>query len=188
MSIITFSPVLGPILFDAVLSEDHESDVEITSNPIETGSEVNDHAYIKPKKVTLEVADSNAALVYNALIAFQETRVPFYMVTGLRIYRNMLISSIKAKRDKDTSRILRATISLREVIIVSTGAAPATSSSGEQGEPGGAKSRKAVKPSAESATNDATADRAADKVSRGDTPTETVPEQKQESLLKGLFS
>lgn len=187
MSIITFSPVLGPVLFDAVLSEDHESDVEITSNPIETGSEVNDHAYIKPKKVTLEVADNNAAIAYNALVAFQETRVPFYMVTGLRIYRNMLISSVRAQRDKDTSKILRATVTLREVIIVNTGAATATSSENTT-EPGGAKSRKSVTPSAETATDDVTADRAAGKVSRGDTPSVTVPEQKQQSLLKGLFS
>lgn len=187
MSVITFSPNVGPILFDAVLSEDHESELEITGNPIETGAEVNDHAYVKPKTVTVEVADSNAALVYNALIEFQETRIPFFMVTGLRLYRNMLISSIKAQRDRNTSRILRATIVMKEVNIVDTGTAPASEAGGTRGKPGGAKSRTATPPSEATAADTTTADSAANTVKRGDTPATTVEPVKQQSLLKGLF-
>ena len=52
MTIIAFSKTIGPVPIDCILSEDHSSEVDITSNPIETGSEVNDHAFIRPKQVT----------------------------------------------------------------------------------------------------------------------------------------
>mgnify|MGYP000038249421 CR=1 FL=1 len=184
MSVIAFSPNIGPVRFDCVISEDHVSEIEITSNPIETGAEVNDHAYIKPKQVTLDVADANAALVFNELVRFQESRVPFFMITGLTLYRNMLIQAIDATRDKDTARILRATIVLREVIIVSTGTAPSGSSPSRSG---GAASRGAVTPSRAAATNPVTADRVGGTVSRGDMPTQTVPPAQSGSLLKGIF-
>lgn len=189
MTVIAFSPNVGPVKFDCVISEDHTSEIEITGNPIETGAEVNDHAYVKPKQVTLDVADRNAALVYNALVIFQESRIPFFMITGLRLYKNMLIQSIDATRDKDTSRILRATIILREVIIVSTGTAPASSSGsgGTQSRAGGANSRGSRTPSRAGSTNPATADRAGGTVSRGDMPTQTVPPAQNTSLLKGVF-
>lgn len=189
MSVIAFSPNVGPIRFDCVISEDHVSEIEITGNPIETGAEVNDHAYVKPKQVTLDVADNNAALIYNALVRFQETRIPFFMITGLTLYKNMLIQSIDAKRDKTTSRILRATIVLREVIIVSTGTAPAGSSgSGTQSRAGGSNSRGARTPSREASTNPVTADRAGGTVSRGDTPSVSVPPAQNRSILSRVFS
>lgn len=185
MSVIAFSPNVGPIRFDCVISENHVSEIEITSNPIETGSEVNDHAYIKPKQVTLDVADNNAALTYNALVLFQQSRIPFFMITGLTLYKNMLIHSINAHRDKQTARILRATIILREVIIVSTGSAPFSLS--QQASPGGANSRSAATPSSEASTNTVTADRAAGTVSRGDIPATTSPPTQNQSILSKVF-
>ena len=187
MSVIAFSPNVGPIRFDCVISEEHTSETEITGNPIETGSEINDHAYVKPKQVTLEVADSNAALTYNALVRFQESRIPFFMMTGLTLYRNMLIQSIDATRDKDTSRILRATIILREAIIVSTGVAASSSDSSSNARPGSPNSRRSVTPSQNTATDTVTSDRTSSTVIRGDMPVQTVPKPQSQSLLKGLF-
>ena len=181
MTVIAISPNIGPIRFDAVISENHTSEIEITANPIETGSEVNDHAYIKPKQVIIDVADNNAAIVFNLLTAFQKTRIPFLMITGLTIYRSMLIQSINAKRDRSNSRILRATIVLREVIIVSTGTAPAGSQR-PSGASGGANA-----PSRATATNSATADRVGGTVIKGDMPTTTVPPSQQQSILSGIL-
>ena len=50
-----------------------------------------------------------------------------------------------ASRDKDTSKILRATINCREVIIVSTGSAPEGGAPQPQGNPGSSMSRSASK-------------------------------------------
>jgi hypothetical protein len=189
MTVITFSPSIGPVKLSCILSEDHDSTIEITGNPIETGAEVNDHAYIKPKSVVLDIADRDAAQTHAALVRFQESRVPFYLVTGLRLYKDMLVQSIQAYRDKDNHSILSATVTLREVIIVSTsGGSGSSSGSKSSGKPGGTKSRTATTPSKASSTNQATADRASGTVTRGDTPAKQVAPAKSQSLAKSIFT
>ena len=44
---------IGKITFDAVTTEDHQSDLSITENPIESGAAIADHAIIQPKQVTI---------------------------------------------------------------------------------------------------------------------------------------
>ena len=187
MTVIAFSRAIGPVPINCILSEKHTSEVEITGNPIETGAEVNDHAYVKPKQVVLEVADRNAALMYNILVRFQESRVPFFLVTGLTVYKDMLIQAIDATRDKTHSTVLRATVTCKQVIIVSTGSAPAEGGKQPSGKPGGDNSRGAARPDQHSANNPTTADRAASTVQAGDNPTTAVDSGKTQSLLSRMF-
>lgn len=44
---------IGKITFDVVTTEDHQSDLSITENPIESGAAIADHAVIQPKQVTI---------------------------------------------------------------------------------------------------------------------------------------
>lgn len=44
---------IGKITLDAVTIEDHQSDLSITENPIESGAAIADHAVIQPKRVTI---------------------------------------------------------------------------------------------------------------------------------------
>ncbi|AOF54429.1 hypothetical protein BKG91_09365 [Rodentibacter caecimuris] len=44
---------IGKITFDVVSSEDHQSNLSITENPIESGAAIADHAVIQPKQVTI---------------------------------------------------------------------------------------------------------------------------------------
>lgn len=44
---------IGKITFDVVTIEDHQSDLSITENPIESGAAIADHAVIQPKQVTI---------------------------------------------------------------------------------------------------------------------------------------
>lgn len=182
--IIAFSRYIGPVALDCLISERHLTEVEITGNPIETGAEVNDHAYVKPKVVTLEIANKNAQATFAALVAFQETRVPFTLVTGLFVYKNMLIKTIDATRDKTFARILSARVELREVIIVSTATAPADDSySGKDGKDGRSGST-----SKEKAGGDGkTADRASGSVQSGDAAAKSVPASSGGSILKQAF-
>ena len=178
MTAIAFSPAIGPVPISCRLEEHHTTEIEITSNPIETGAEVNDHAYIKPNAVTLEVASASAAATYNALVAFQKSRVPFTLVTGLSVFPNMLIQRVEADRDKDTSHILRARVDLQEVIIVDTAyAAVDTDSPGavSSGAPGGKKSTSAAPPAPAGTTQG------------GDAPAKPVAPAKQQSLLARMF-
>lgn len=190
MTIIAFSRVIGPVPINCIISEQHASGIEITGNPIETGAEVNDHAYVKPKELTLEIGDNNAAETFNALVRFQESRVPFNIVSGFTVYEDMLIENIDATRDATFSRVLNATISLRQVIIVSTASTQSEPGSeptkGEKGQQGGKKSKSAATPKAETTK---IPDRAAQTVTTGDNPTATVPTStgSQGSLLYQAF-
>nr|DAY30034.1 MAG TPA: hypothetical protein [Caudoviricetes sp.] len=44
---------IGTITFDVVTTEDHQSDLSITENPIESGAAIADHAVVQPKQVTI---------------------------------------------------------------------------------------------------------------------------------------
>lgn len=44
---------IGSIVFDAVTSENHQSELNITENPVESGALIADHACVKPKEVTI---------------------------------------------------------------------------------------------------------------------------------------
>lgn len=182
MSVIAFSSLIGPVPLNVLLSEKHTSEVEVTSNPIETGAEVNDHAYIKPKKVELEIADKNAAATFNALVAFQESRTPFTLVTGFRLYENMVITEVDATRNASFSRVLKATVSLKEVKIVETGTAEAETSDKKAGD-----KSKSSKTSKGKAADAKTADKTNTGANAGDKAGTTVPAPKSQSLLKSTF-
>lgn len=187
MAAIFFSGLIGPIPVSAVLKESHRSTLGITENPIETGAKVTDHAFVEAKRLTLDFADANAAATYNALVRFQESRVPFVVVSGLYVYKNMLIKSLSAERDSTLSRILKGQAELQEVIIVSTAY---TASEGEanaaqsKGGPGGKNSTQSARPTSERAGDAKTADRAAGTTMRGDAAETTV---ENKSVLSRMF-
>lgn len=187
MSVIAFSSVIGPVPISCILTEKHESGLEITLNPVEFGADITDHAYVRPKRVTLDIADAGAALTYNDLVRFQESRVPFTLVTGLSLYRNMLIKSLDADRDASFSRVLRCKVELQEIIIVDTAYAAADGSDAPQaGKPGGEKSTQAARPTKGRAGDAATADRASGTVQRGDAPASAAT-PKEQTVLKKYF-
>ena len=47
-------------------------------------------------------------------------RVPFDVVTGKRVYTNMLVRAIEVTTDKTSENVLNCTLTLREVIITQT--------------------------------------------------------------------
>lgn len=57
---------------------------------------------------------------FELLTELQRRAEPFAVQTGLKLYENMVITSIRTSQDKDTSGALFFTASLREVIIVNT--------------------------------------------------------------------
>lgn len=58
--------------------------------------------------------------VYQRLLALQESREPFTLMTGKRQYENMLIESLGVTTDRTTEYVLMVTITFRQVIIVRT--------------------------------------------------------------------
>ncbi|MEZ2132399.1 MULTISPECIES: phage baseplate protein [unclassified Sinorhizobium] len=176
MSVIAFSSAIGPIPIDCVVSENHMSTLEVTSIAIESGAKITDHAVVQPKSVVLDIADRGAAVTYAALVAFQESRVPFTLVTGLSIYRNMLIKSISTDRKAGNAYILSCKVDLTEAIIVDTAYAadPEGDAMGQRGAAGGKNSTRAAAPAPERAKDSVTADRVSGTNQRGDSGVTTA--------------
>lgn len=122
MTCILTSRAIGGVFVDVVISEEHESEMEIAEHPVESGAKISDHAWRKPRRVTLESVIDGARAVgaFQSLLAIQETAEPFSVVTGLKVYSNMLIQRLSATRDREHSRVLKFTAELQEVIIVNT--------------------------------------------------------------------
>ncbi|CAG9177866.1 hypothetical protein LMG32289_03931 [Cupriavidus pampae] len=126
------------------LEETHLDELQITEHPVEKGAEINDHAYKRQPELTLKCGWSNSQIkalagalesifeggalpsadyvstVYSQLLALQETRRPFDVVTSLRIYRDMLFKSLSVTKDQKTGAALYITATLKQIRIVQT--------------------------------------------------------------------
>lgn len=148
---------IGEITLDASISEEHVSECEMTENPIEDGAIVTDHVHVMPAQLTIEgiVSDtpitfalinnvmgfvnsvnttilgnsSRSTDAYNALIDLQKSREPFTVVTGLRVYKDMIMTSLSVPRDVQKGKAVNFTAELKQIIIAkSKTATPASSS------------------------------------------------------------
>lgn len=131
---------IGVLIPAVVVSEKHSDTLEITEHPVETGAAITDHAYKRPSEVVMEVGfagggsllDFASSLtstsllgqspreIYQQLLDLQSSRALIDVVTGKRIYKNMLLRAIEVTTDKSTENVLSAVLTLREVIITST--------------------------------------------------------------------
>ncbi|WP_197672692.1 phage baseplate protein [Burkholderia sp. PAMC 28687] len=114
-----------------VVEETHVDELTITSHPVERGAAITDHAFKRPSEVTVRYGWSNSSGffdigspspddVYKQLLALQESRVPFDMVTGKRMYQNMLIKTLAVTTDAATENSLMVVATLQQIIIVQT--------------------------------------------------------------------
>lgn len=117
---------LGGITFDVVLEESHEDGLEITEHPVEHGANINDHAWLKPATVTIRAGvsdmagDGHSRDVYEQLQKLQASREPFSIVTGKRLYDDMLLETLTTVTDANTENALMVSAQCRQVIIVYT--------------------------------------------------------------------
>lgn len=184
---ILYNKQIGPVPIEVVMKESHKSTLGITEIPIETGAKITDHAYVEPKKLDYTIVDGNAAMTYNALVQFQESRIPFIMVSGLYVYTDMLIKELTAERDVKTSQVLSGTVSFQQAILVSTAYAKGENQGQDsQGKAGGDKSTKSSADS-KRAGDAKTANKTAGTTVRGDQVTKTVEPTKNQSLLSRML-
>lgn len=133
---------VGGLVFDATFDETHEAELVVTDNPVETGVNVSDHAYMNPLRITISAGVSDTPMKdpnqpqpndpfasdglgrsqrgYQLLLELQKKAEPFDVQTGLKLYPNMICTSIRTVQDKDTAGAFIFTAVLREVIIVFT--------------------------------------------------------------------
>lgn len=119
---------IGTIFPDVTLQEIGRDDMVVTDHPVELGAPISDHAFKRPVSVELRYAWSNSTAgyegyvqeVYEALLALQNSREPFEISTGKRIYQNMLITSLTQYTDPENEFGLLVSCECREVIIAET--------------------------------------------------------------------
>ncbi|GAA7770997.1 hypothetical protein RN01_29860 [Cupriavidus sp. SHE] len=145
LDIITLVPkTIGPVTIGVMVEEGHLDELQITEHPVEKGAEINDHAFKRQPEVTLKCGWSNSDMkalagtlesifeggilptsdyvgqVYSQLLALQETRQPFDVVTSLRMYTDMLFKSLAVVKDQKTGQALNVTATLKQIRIVQT--------------------------------------------------------------------
>lgn len=137
-------PSVGGLVFDATMRENHDYEALITQHPVEAGANIVDNVVIDPVVVTLDIFVGsiyaiNPLLLGNSinrpgdalakLRQLMVNREPLTVVCRLASYQNMLIKSVIANQDIDSSSSLLATVTLQEAITVndtgSTGTNPA---------------------------------------------------------------
>lgn len=104
------------------VSEDITDGVEITEHAVQDGAAVSDHARVKPVQVRLSLLAGDLegqplADTYRQLLDLMRKREPFDVVTGKRLFENMLISDISNTTDADHENVLAVELTLREVRI-----------------------------------------------------------------------
>lgn len=115
---------IGEITVQVVVNESTTDDLTITKQPVQQGASITDHAYKEPTSfsMTLFFSDNlflSLSKVYQDLLDLQNSRIPFDVITPKRIYRDMLLASIKQTTDKTTENVLSLSLTFQQVILVS---------------------------------------------------------------------
>ncbi len=130
MNVMLSSPTYGKFYFDAVFKTDHSDTVNVTTNPVQVGAEVADHAYVEPSEVKMEVGfsavnpsgknpDTYITTILNKLDSIMRAREPLTLTTRLKQYSNMIITAKSYPDDYTTMNSVRISLSFKEVRIVS---------------------------------------------------------------------
>jgi hypothetical protein len=126
--------------FDALISATYSGTAVLTDHPVEGSIDITDHIRRQPKQVQIKIVVSNSPIIVLASLratpsvpgtdpatraeaAFlflediKDNGKLVHLSTNLFDYTNMAISSLSVTRDKDTSHVLEADITLREIQI-----------------------------------------------------------------------
>ena len=118
---------IGTLYPDCAVEEVHRDEAQITMHPVETGSPVNDHAFMLPQILELRWFWSNSTVgaagyvqtIYQQLLALQRSFQLQDISTGKRQYTNMAIRSVLVKTDPETENALALVAIAQEVIFTS---------------------------------------------------------------------
>lgn len=121
---------IGAITLDATIEETHTLTNTITNHPMEEGSFVTDHAFEEPTKISIQGEITNTPVqilsilnglsqrrieAFEQLTALHKTRDILTIVTGLKIYSNMVMETLDVPRNQQTGGRLQFTATFQEV-------------------------------------------------------------------------
>ena len=111
---------IGNFVIDVFSSETHTNTATLTKYPIEDGSPVSDHVVIQPVVLNLQglieakEEGQNILTAYDDLQALQEAKELLTVVTGLKVYDNMIITNFVVNRTVQNGGSLPLQITLTE--------------------------------------------------------------------------
>ncbi len=118
--------------FDATLRVDHTQEAVGTEHPVQVGTAIIDHIYLRAPRVVLEIGISDAmqsyssgqysggssrsVSAYQTFKQIQAARVPITLATRLDSYQNMWVEVTRATETSATFSSLRAILSFRQIL------------------------------------------------------------------------
>lgn len=133
--ITNYRAIIGtgsPIIADAVIDESHDDSTTMTDQPVEAGATITDHAYDEPSVLGLTYAWSlgspqNKQMdpsflknLYQQFLDLKAQRTLLTVYTGKRQYSSMLIQRISIRTDVQNENSITMSLTLRQIIIVTT--------------------------------------------------------------------
>ena len=143
--------MIGTLELDAMISETHEIQNDISQFPIEDGGNISDHFQRNPRRITIEGFVTNTPVKLFGVLDLSGFTSPFEdnvqmaleylekisgrpknidqsypdpelvtIVTGLKVYQNMMIERLTIPRDRTTGQALRFLCELVEVRTVNS--------------------------------------------------------------------
>lgn len=122
---------IASVVLDAVLSEDHVYNSRVTNYPIEDGRIISDHIINEPETLQLTgvVSDTPLAFLapfnrsinaFNTLVEIHNRRERITVVTGIKVYTDMVITSLQVPRNVASGQSLTFVIDLQKVFLDTT--------------------------------------------------------------------
>lgn len=122
---------ISGVVLDAVLTEDHVYNSRVTNYPIEDGRIISDHIINEPDtlQITGVVSDTPLSFLapfnrsvnaFNTLVEIHNRREMITVVTGIKIYTNMVMTSFQVPRNVQSGQSLTFVIDLQKIIIDTT--------------------------------------------------------------------
>lgn len=109
---------------DVTIEEKHKDETQITNHPVDQGSPISDHAYKEPPELNIKVGWSGTQLelsvIYQGLLLLQDQFIRLVVMTGKRLYTDMLIKSVNTTTDLTTENALILEINFKKVFITKT--------------------------------------------------------------------
>lgn len=133
---------IGALQLDASVEEEHAGEVEVSEHEVEVGANISDHAREKPETIRISGVVSNTPIAesdrrdqegrlrrgsegradsaYDALRKIKSERQPVTVVTSLRQYENMVMTSLSVPRDAERGDSLHFTAAFKQIRTVAS--------------------------------------------------------------------
>jgi hypothetical protein len=127
-----FVPPTVIYVFDGIAHTEHDQEMVVTENPVQTGASLTDHSFMLPAKVTAEVlmsdamqsftlgqftsGESRSASAYEVLQMLQKSRQPLQVATRIAQYSNMLITNLNPVETHETRFGLKCRVTFTQIL------------------------------------------------------------------------